>query len=256
MQRKKIARLDDGCRAVIESAPLVLVATSRPDGGCEVSPRGGPPGFVQVLDEQRLAIPDLSGNNLVDSISNIVLNPHVGLLFVLPGRDETLRVNGRAWLTTDDAVLDGFTAELRRPKAAIGVEVVDAFVHCAKSFRRGQVWDPASWAPDVAPSAAELLDVPHRARHDARAAGGQPREGLRPRPRRRAGRREQLTEVVGAGARRQSVPADEDAPWDTTRCMRCSVCSMPARRSARRSLRAKRVPMMNQPTGVSGLVIS
>ena len=157
VRRKKIGRLDNGCRAVIEAAPLVLVATSRPDGGCEVSPRGGPPGFVQVLDEQRLAIPDLSGNNLVDSISNIVLNAHVGLLFVLPGRDETLRVNGRAWLTTDDDVLDGFSAELRRPKAAIGVEVVDAFVHCAKSFRRGQVWQPESWAPDVAPSAAELL---------------------------------------------------------------------------------------------------
>lgn len=157
MRRKKIARLDDGCRAVIEAAPLVLAGTSRPDGRCEVSPRGGPPGFVQVLDEQRLAIPDLSGNNLVDSISNIVLNPHVGLLFVLPGRDETLRVNGRAWLTTEDAVLDGFTAELRRPKAAIGVEVVDAFVHCAKSFRRGRVWDPESWMPDAAPSAAELL---------------------------------------------------------------------------------------------------
>jgi PPOX class probable FMN-dependent enzyme len=157
VRRKKIGRLDAGCRAVIEAAPLVLVGTSRPDGGCEVSPRGGPPGFVQVLDEQRLAIPDLSGNNLLDTITNIVLNPHVGLLFVLPGRDETLRVNGRAWLVTDDDVLDGFTAELRRPKAAIGVEVADAFVHCAKSFRRGQVWDPASWEPDVAPSAAELL---------------------------------------------------------------------------------------------------
>jgi uncharacterized protein len=157
VRRKKISRLDDGCRAVIGAAPLVFVATSRPDGGCEVSPRGGPPGFVQVLDEQRLAIPDLSGNNLLDTINNIVLNPHAGLLFVLPGRDETLRVNGRAWLTTEEALLDGFTAELRRPKAAIGVEVVDAFVHCAKSFRRGQVWDPSSWAPDAAPSAAELL---------------------------------------------------------------------------------------------------
>jgi uncharacterized protein len=156
-RRKKIALLDDGCRAVIEAAPLVFVGTSGPDGACEVSPRGGPPGFVQVIDEQRLAIPDLSGNNLLDTIRNIVLNPHVGLLFVLPGRDETLRVNGRAWLTTHDAVLDGFTVELRRPKAAIGVEVVDAFVHCAKSFRRGRVWEPASWAPDVAPSAAELL---------------------------------------------------------------------------------------------------
>ena len=157
VRRKKIDHLDDGCRDVIAAAPLVLLATSAPGGACEVSPRGGPPGFVRVLDERRLAIPDLNGNNLLDSITNIVANPHVGLLFVLPGRDETLRVNGRAWVVTDDAVLDGFTAELKRPKAAIGVAVDDAFVHCAKSFRRGRVWDPASWAPDVAPSAAELL---------------------------------------------------------------------------------------------------
>jgi PPOX class probable FMN-dependent enzyme len=157
VRRKKIDRLDDGCRAVIAVAPLVLIATSGPDGACEVSPRGGPPGFVQVLDDRRVAIPDLSGNNLLDSITNIVANPHVGLLFVLPGRDETLRVNGRAWLVTDGAVLDGFTTELKRPKAAIGVAVEDAFVHCAKSFRRGQVWDPSTWAPDAAPSAADLL---------------------------------------------------------------------------------------------------
>jgi len=157
VRRKKIARLDDGCRAVIGIAPLVLVATSSPDGRCEVSLRGGPGGFVQVLDDQRLAIPDLGGNNLLDSITNIIANPNVGLLFVLPGREETLRVNGRAWLTTDDAVLGGFTAELRRPKSAIGVEVHDAFVHCAKSFRRGQVWEPETWHPADAPSAAELL---------------------------------------------------------------------------------------------------
>ena len=157
VRKKKIGRLDGGCKAVIARAPLVLVATARPEGGCEVSPRGGPAGFVQVIDDERLAIPDLNGNNLLDSITNIVLNPHIGLLFVLPGRDETLRVNGRAWLTTDDDVLAGFTAELKRPKAAIGVEVVDAFVHCAKSFRRGRVWEPESWAPDSAPSAAELI---------------------------------------------------------------------------------------------------
>ena len=157
VRRKKIDQLDDGCRAVIAATPLVLVATSAPDGSCDVSPRGGPPGFVQVLDDHRLAIPDLSGNNLLDSITNLVANPHVGLLFVLPGRDETLRVDGQAWLTTDPTVLDGFTAELKRPKAAIGVAVEHAFIHCAKSFRRGQVWDPATWAPDGAPSAAELL---------------------------------------------------------------------------------------------------
>ena len=166
-----------------------------------MSPRGGPPGFVQVLDEQRLAIPDLSGNNLLDSISNIVLNPHVGLLFVLPGRDETLRVNGRAWLTTDDAVLDGFTAELRRPKAAIGVEVVDAFVHCAKSFRRGQVWEPASWAPDVAPSAAELLTCHIELDATPEQLAANLEAGLRPRPRRRAGRQRQC-DGVGATATR------------------------------------------------------
>lgn len=157
VRRKKIDRLDDGCRAVIAATPLVLIGTAGPDGRCEVSPRGGPAGFVEVLDEQRLAIPDLGGNNLLDSITNILANPHVGLLFVLPGRDETLRINGRAWLTTDDAVLDAFTTELRRPRSAIGVEVADAFVHCAKAFRRGQVWDPDSWRPDAAPSAAELL---------------------------------------------------------------------------------------------------
>ena len=157
VRRKKIGVLDEGCRAVIAATPLVLVATSGADGRCEVSPRGGPAGFVQVLDEQRLAIPDLSGNNLLDTITNIVDNPNIGLLFVLPGRDETLRVNGRAWVTTDDAVLDGFTAELKRPKAAIGVVVETAFVHCAKSFRRGHVWEPDSWTPDAAPSAAELL---------------------------------------------------------------------------------------------------
>jgi len=157
VRKKKIGILDAGCKAVIAQAPLVMVATSRPGGGCEVSPRGGPAGFVQVIDDSRIAIPDLSGNNLLDSVTNIVLNPYVGLLFVLPGRDETLRVNGRAWLTTDADVLAGFTAELKPPKAAIGIEVVDAFVHCAKSFRRGQVWQPETWAPDMAPSAAELL---------------------------------------------------------------------------------------------------
>ena len=164
VRRKKIGVLDEGCRAVIAATPLVLVGTSAPDGTCEVSPRGGPAGFVQVIDDHRLAIPDLSGNNLIDTITNIVANPHVGLLFVLPGRDETLRINGRAWLTTDDAVLDGFTAELKRPKAAIGVEVTTAFVHCAKSFRRGQVWDADELDARRRAVGGRAADVPHRAR--------------------------------------------------------------------------------------------
>ena len=121
------------------------MATADRAGHCDVSPRGGPPGFVQVLDRDRIAIPDLNGNNLLDSLRNIVSNPNVGLIFVLPGRYETLRIAGRAWITTDPVVLDGFTTELRRPKTAIGVAVDEVFMHCAKAFRRGRVWDPASW---------------------------------------------------------------------------------------------------------------
>jgi len=159
VQRKKITAIDEGCRQIIAVCPLVMVATSDAAGTCDVSPRGGPPGFVAVLDEHHLAIPDLPGNNLIETLTNLVTNPHVGLLFVLPGREETLRVAGRAWLTTDDEVLDAITPELRRPKAAIGIEVQEAYIHCAKSFRRGRVWEPESWQPDAAPSAAELLTL-------------------------------------------------------------------------------------------------
>jgi PPOX class probable FMN-dependent enzyme len=148
--RKDVGRLDEHCRAFIATSPFVLVATTASSGTADVSPRGGPPGFVQVLDEHRLAIPDLNGNNRLDTIRNVVDHGAVGLLFVIPGLGESLRVNGRAWVTTDDAVLDGFTHELRRPTAAIGVQVEEAFLHCAKAFRRSGLWDPATW-----PSAAE-----------------------------------------------------------------------------------------------------
>ncbi len=134
------------------------MATSAADGTCDVSPRGGPPGFVRVLDGQRLALPDLSGNNLLDSLINLTSNGHVGLLFLIPGRDETLRVEGRAWITVDPGVLGLWDAELARPKTAIGVEVQHAFIHCAKSFRRGRVWDVRLWAELTgAPDACEVL---------------------------------------------------------------------------------------------------
>jgi PPOX class probable FMN-dependent enzyme len=156
VQAKKVCTLDEPTRAFIGSSPFVLVATADAQGRCDVSPRGGSPGFVRVLDEQRLLIPDLNGNNLLDSLQNIVVNPHIGLLFVLPGRDETLRVEGRAVVTVDDALLASFT-DIRRPLSAIGVVVDKAFIHCAKSFRRGRVWDATSWEGLVAPSALELL---------------------------------------------------------------------------------------------------
>jgi uncharacterized protein len=158
VQAKKVDTLDETTRAFVAASPFVLLATAAADGSCDVSPRGGPPGFVRVLDDRRLALPDLSGNNLLDSLINLTSNAHVGLLFLLPGRDETLRVDGRAWVTVDPSLLELWDGELRTPKAVVGVEVTHAFVHCAKSFRRGRVWDPASWAEmAAAPDACELL---------------------------------------------------------------------------------------------------
>jgi PPOX class probable FMN-dependent enzyme len=154
VQAKKVERLDEQARRFVAGSPFCLLATADAAGRCDVSPRGGPPGFVRTLDEHRLAIPDLSGNNLLDSLTNVIANPHAGLLFVIPGRDETLRVEGTACLTTDPAVLALWDDELRRPKVAIGVTVGTTYIHCAKSFRRGRVWDSESWAelagaPDI-----------------------------------------------------------------------------------------------------------
>ncbi|MBA2282109.1 MAG: pyridoxamine 5'-phosphate oxidase family protein [Actinomycetota bacterium] len=157
--KKKVERIDAATAAFIATAPFCLLATADADGRCDVSPRGGPPGFVRVLDGRRLALPDLSGNNILDSLTNVLANPHVGLLFVVPGRDETLRLEGNACLTTDPDVLGLWDDELRTPKVAIGIELTTAYIHCAKSFRRGKVWDPASWAAldALAPDACAIL---------------------------------------------------------------------------------------------------
>ncbi len=152
VQAKKVSRLDDAARAYIARSPFCLIATADADGRCDVSPRGGPPGFVRTLDAHRLVIPDLSGNYLLDSLQNIVANSHAGLLFVIPGRDETLRVEGDAYLTTDPPLLRLWDDELRTPRVAIGIRVRTVYIHCAKSFRRGRVWDPGSWT--------ELADAP------------------------------------------------------------------------------------------------
>lgn len=152
------ARIDEASARLIARCPLVLLATSDRDGRCDVSPRGGPPGFVTVLDERHVALPDLGGNNRLDSSSNLVANAHAGLLFVVPGKDETLRINGPAVLTTAGGVLDRTHPALRRPKMALVVEAEEVFAHCAKAFRRGRVWQPESWAALAdAPDLAEIL---------------------------------------------------------------------------------------------------
>jgi PPOX class probable FMN-dependent enzyme len=148
---KKRDALEPWTQAMLDASRFVVVATADREGRTTVSPRGGPPGFVRALDPRHLALPDYPGNNLIDSLTNIVENPAIGLMFVLSGRNETLRIDGRAWITTDRAVLDACGREgKRRPKAAIGVRITSVFFHCPSSFQRAELWDSASWRPDVA----------------------------------------------------------------------------------------------------------
>ena len=148
------AGLDVVSTAFVERSTFVLLATVGGDGRVDVSPRGGPSGFVRVLDDGSIAIPDLNGNNLLDTLRAVVETGKVGMMFVHPGREETLRVNGQAYVTIDPELLAGFTTELKVPKCAIVVQPTEVFIHCAKAFRRGEVWKPESWpsfhdAPDA-----------------------------------------------------------------------------------------------------------
>lgn len=134
--------LDKHARAFIERSPFICIGTQSPDGKADVSPRGDPVGFVKILDQHTLAIPDRPGNNRLDSLSNIIANPSVGILFIIPGFEDTLRVNGRASLVTDPDILESMRVEGRVPKLAIVIRVSEVFMHCAKAFRRSQLWNP------------------------------------------------------------------------------------------------------------------
>lgn len=155
---KELDHLDRHCREFIELCPFVLVASADARGSCDVSPKGGPAGFVRVLDDQRLLIPDATGNRRLDSLQNMVQNSQVGLLFLIPGLGETLRVNGRVALTRDPALLDGLQTAGRPPALALLVTVVQAYLHCAKSILRSGLWRVDAWPePERLPSAAEIL---------------------------------------------------------------------------------------------------
>ncbi|RYH00734.1 pyridoxamine 5'-phosphate oxidase family protein [Salipiger sp. IMCC34102] len=134
--------IDKHARAFIERSPFLCIGTQGTDGKADVSPRGDPAGFVKIIDDNTLAIPDRPGNNRLDSLSNIVANSHVGLLFVIPGFDDTMRVNGQAKLVTDPVLLESLSVEGRLPRLAIVVEVRTVFIHCAKAFRRSNLWNP------------------------------------------------------------------------------------------------------------------
>ena len=155
--KKDIARLDEMCRRLIAASPMVFVATHSAEGHCDVTPRGGPPGFVTVLDEHRLAIPDATGNRRLDTLTNVVATGSAGLIFLIPGRDTTLRVNGPAWVTAEPALLAELNPVGKPPRTAIVVEAEEAYAHCPKAFVRSKLWDPATWpAAEDLPSAAEV----------------------------------------------------------------------------------------------------
>ena len=155
---KERRTIDEHNRAFISRSPFVLMATSGADGTCDVSPKGDAPGFVRVLDDHRLVIPERPGNKRLDGVANLIANPHVGLLFLVPGREETLRVNGRAWITRTPDLLAAMAVNGKSPLFAIGVEVEQCFMHCPKAFLRSQLWKQELWpSPDALPSMACVL---------------------------------------------------------------------------------------------------
>ena len=155
--RKDVGRLDEMCRRLIAASPMVLLGSVDGRGCGDVSPRGGPPGFVRVLDDRLLAIPDATGNRRLDTLANVVASGRLGLLFLIPGRDTTLRVSGRACVSADPKLLAGLEAVGKAPRSAIVVEAEEVFAHCPKAFVRARLWDPSSWPEShTLPSAAEV----------------------------------------------------------------------------------------------------
>lgn len=155
---KQLDHLDPHCRRFIGLSPFLVIGTTRPGTGTDVSPRGDAPGFVQVIDDRTLAIPDRLGNNRVDTMSNLVREPAVGLIFFIPGIDETLRVNGTGSLSRDPALLQAMAVNGKLPKLAIKVSVREAFLHCGKALKRSKLWhDDYKIAPKSFPSLGRII---------------------------------------------------------------------------------------------------
>ena len=155
--RKQLDRLDEMARRLIALTPMVLVASHDADGRCDVTPRGGAPGFVTVLDDDHVAIPDATGNNRLDTLRNIVATGQAALIFVIPGRTQTLRVHGRGCVSADRQLLERLRSVGKPPKSAIVVRADEVFAQCPKAFVRSRLWDPASWpAAEEQPTPAEV----------------------------------------------------------------------------------------------------
>ena len=154
---KQRPSLDAHCRAFIARSPFLVLGTSNAAGECDVSPKGDPPGFVHVLDDTHLIIPDRPGNRRLDGLRNILENPHVAMIFFIPGRGDTLRINGRAWIVEDEERLEPLAVKGTRPRFGIGVEVEEVFLHCPKAFVRSSLWDADRAEGATLPSMACML---------------------------------------------------------------------------------------------------
>lgn len=156
--RKATPYLTPLVRRFVMTSPYVLLATANSDGTCDVTPRGDPPGSILILDDRTIAIPERLGNRRIDSMRNILANPHVGMLFLVPGVDETVRINGRARITRDPELLGRLAMQGREPKVAIVVEIDEAYAHCARSMLRSKIWEPGTWPdPDTVPTLAAMM---------------------------------------------------------------------------------------------------
>jgi uncharacterized protein len=153
---KERTRLVDVDRDWLAASPFCLVATSDEHGRCDVSPKGDPPGFTLVLDDTTIAIPERPGNRRADGFHNILRNPHVGLVYLIPGRGDTLRINGRARLVRDAPFFDRLVVKGHRPAFAMVVQIEEVFHHCAKAFLRSALWRPETWSPEAVASRAQI----------------------------------------------------------------------------------------------------
>jgi uncharacterized protein len=161
---KEMSALDDRAREFVAASPFLVMATTGADGSCDAGPKGGPPGFVTVLTDTRLLVPEFPGNRRFDGVQNIVTRPGIGLLFVVPGISETLRVNGFARLTRDPELLGACAVDGRRPWFVADVEVRQVFSHCGKAFLRGRMWSPETWPdPDAVRSPSRSIAGPAEA---------------------------------------------------------------------------------------------
>ena len=153
-----ISYLDEHCVGFIEQSPFLTISTADDSGFCDVSPRGDNNGFVHIINEKQLIIPERPGNKRMDSLRNILSNPHIGLLFLIPGLGETLRINGKASVIRDEELLEKMAVNGKRPILGIGVDVEECFIHCAKAFRRSELWNPKTWInKEERPKGAKIL---------------------------------------------------------------------------------------------------